>query len=480
MHLIGDANILIIGETISVLWDSGTIGRIALVVFLAMIGYLQWQFFFRREDTDSAPPPGWMRSGDQGTDDLGKWTSDFRKPRPVPLDGITIKGASLAELGHMEQTLMERAAASRAWAPHSRAAMQTELFAALDRSGVFAGFTDIHAGYASLIADTDHGLEALKRGLFLQWYAHSEPGCFTGIYRLYAEPELAIIRELDRRLASGETDSELRTMMVWYDREVAGDSGDYLRTFEEFPTLRAFLDAPDLWNGEGQDVPWTAERFRGRGQLGKYFESQLEKVRAFVPDDEPTGSAPYRARDIHVVRADQFVQSGWASGAERTGNVLANSGYVICAPSVDWAEIAEVIDGPATDPDQSHIRAALRDFRAESPDAELPDTDGICFDVNAAILAQTFLAIAKLDMARDDIEGVTALLLLPEGTRWMQRAARAHVQDLRERVARKPSQGYEEDLALARGILESLGLPPGELDVPVRSRFSLKWRRARW
>ena len=67
----------------------------------------------------------------------------------------------------------------------------------LEQNGVFEQYKEIHKAYAEL---HKRDLEALKRGLFLTWYALVEPPCFTGVRELDMEAERKIMKTLDRRL----------------------------------------------------------------------------------------------------------------------------------------------------------------------------------------------------------------------------------------------------------------------------------------
>jgi hypothetical protein len=73
----------------------------------------------------------------------------------------------------------------------------------LEKNGVFERYKEIHKTYAEL---HKQDLEALKRGLFLTWYALVEPPCFTGIKDLDAEAENRIMHTLERRLRKNLTD----------------------------------------------------------------------------------------------------------------------------------------------------------------------------------------------------------------------------------------------------------------------------------
>src|SRR4051794_34800233 len=70
----------------------------------------------------------------------------------------------------------------------------------LDHAGVFDQYRAVHAAYARLLTHPDDGLEALKRALFLQWIAQTEPASFTGVREVEAAAEQGVIAATQRRL----------------------------------------------------------------------------------------------------------------------------------------------------------------------------------------------------------------------------------------------------------------------------------------
>jgi hypothetical protein len=356
------------------------------------------------------PPPKW------GHPTMGAGTH-----RPLPVNGITTAAGTLAEIARLEQILIDRVAANRAMVSSSGADMKDELFTVFETTGVFAGFADVHAGYAALVDDLDHGMEALKRALFLQWYARAEPGYITGIHRLYAESEWAVLQQLERRLIGLRTepwaieDEELICMLDCYDDIF----GWYLRSLEAFPALQSYLTDTitltiagdvivDVWldhearsrilMAAGWDVVprlSTDDWLRDRGQMGVYFTSMLEWLVTTRPVDLTNRPAPYPTRDIVIIQADRFMQHLSALGSKRVRGEPVPYGYMMCAPPGDWAEIAELLDGPVTDPDESHIRHVVRNAK----DAEVV---GVYLD--PARLAEVFRAIEQLDRHRSLVE----------------------------------------------------------------------------
>ncbi|MDQ3534286.1 MAG: hypothetical protein M3421_01505 [Bacteroidota bacterium] len=59
-------------------------------------------------------------------------------------------------------------------------------------------------------------IEALKRGLFIQWYALAEPNYLTGIADVDEQAESKIIHLLSEVIINGNVDEELCWMLDYY------------------------------------------------------------------------------------------------------------------------------------------------------------------------------------------------------------------------------------------------------------------------
>lgn len=126
---------------------------------------------------------------------------------------------------------------------------------------VFISYKQVHKQYAAL---TQNELEALKRGLFIQWYALTEPNYLTGIGDIDEQAEHKIINLLDEKIGRNTLDSELTWMLNHYA------TWDYVfERFQSFSNLKAFLinakpSFPDKIDRNGMEK---------RGQMGKYWNS---------------------------------------------------------------------------------------------------------------------------------------------------------------------------------------------------------------
>lgn len=145
-----------------------------------------------------------------------------------------------------------------------------EKHAQMEQLGVFDAYARVHAAYADLAADGD--TEALKRALFLQWYAVSEPACFTGLFEMEPEAERRVLERLDHLAGADSLDAELQWMLPYYH----AISDFHFDTSEGLPSLKR-------WLHEHARDHFPEERVRDatldeRGQMGMYW---------YRPDDAP-------------------------------------------------------------------------------------------------------------------------------------------------------------------------------------------------
>lgn len=128
----------------------------------------------------------------------------------------------------------------------------------LERSGLYAEYPAILSAYLELADDEAHGLEALKRAVFIVWIAAVEPSFVTGISEL---PDTAVREVFDRLEAVCREelyDDELEAMLAGY-RERGEPS--LLR----YPGLAAIDTVSRREAG-----PWVA-RMEHRGLMGRWW-----------------------------------------------------------------------------------------------------------------------------------------------------------------------------------------------------------------
>ena len=140
---------------------------------------------------------------------------------------------------------------------------------------MYAEYPAILSAYLELrrLADDPAiALEALKRLVFLCWYAVSEPSIESGISELPESSVREVMRELDAAIAAERADDELRMMLARYDA-VFG------YVFEHFGPVRrlgAFIAGVSAANIPPPGV--ATRQFAGRGQLGRYWQHLLESM----------------------------------------------------------------------------------------------------------------------------------------------------------------------------------------------------------
>ena len=127
---------------------------------------------------------------------------------------------------------------------------------------VFTSYKHIHQQYSEM-AEMD--TEALKRALFIQWYALTEPNYLSGINTVDEQAEIKVITILNDLIVRNAVDPELIWMLNYYA------TWDYV--FDRFPThvnLKAFVANVNL-----DTLPEKIDRkaMGKRGQMGKYWNS---------------------------------------------------------------------------------------------------------------------------------------------------------------------------------------------------------------
>ena len=99
----------------------------------------------------------------------------------------------------------------------------------LSLNEVYTEYKVVHEKYAE---HSEKDIEALKRGLFIQWYALSEPDYLTGISELNEKAEREIIINLKNRIDKKQVDNELIWMLNYYL--------DWAFVFDRFKNIAEF------------------------------------------------------------------------------------------------------------------------------------------------------------------------------------------------------------------------------------------------
>jgi len=161
---------------------------------------------------------------------------------------------TLEELAHKEEELYSKAITLH----HQSYTEETET----KLNEIFIEYRKVHQHYASL---SFSDIEALKRGLFLQWYALSEPNYLTGISDLDKPAENEILKNLDKLISAEKIDSELIWMLNYYSSQEW--ILDRISSFKGFDK--------EIVNEKNNKLPITIDKeaMKLRGQMGKYWNS---------------------------------------------------------------------------------------------------------------------------------------------------------------------------------------------------------------
>lgn len=115
----------------------------------------------------------------------------------------------------------------------------------LEALDTFAQYNRIYTAYAERCGES---LEALKRALFLSWFAHVEHPAYTGLRAVDKSCEQKVLHKLRETLQKHKADYELKWMLSHYAAaqsyfESFGNAGDLPETVKKhFVALPACID----------------------------------------------------------------------------------------------------------------------------------------------------------------------------------------------------------------------------------------------
>jgi len=129
---------------------------------------------------------------------------------------------------------------------------------------IFNSYKDVHKKYADLADKND---EALKRGLFIQWYAWTEPSWLTGIGLLDNLAMTKIISIINDKIISNTIDAELKWMLNYYVNPA------WVFAFDKFKGYQGIDSA--IKNCTEDSLPKSIDKIamQKRGQMGDYWNS---------------------------------------------------------------------------------------------------------------------------------------------------------------------------------------------------------------
>ncbi|EMR03825.1 hypothetical protein [Cesiribacter andamanensis] len=173
----------------------------------------------------------------------------------------------------------------------------------LQQEGIFARYRHIHASYVALgryHRSRELRNEALKRALFLSWYAEVEPAPFTGL----ADLEEDRITEACYRLNTLVEKGWLAPELIWMLQHYARWEWIMLQyTENKFGPVTHWLKAQDPEHNPLPRASLPPGSMEGRGLMGLYFQ----QLGVEQPAPDRAASAPdlqQRARLVEQIMAE--------------------------------------------------------------------------------------------------------------------------------------------------------------------------------
>lgn len=129
-------------------------------------------------------------------------------------------------------------------------------------NAIFVSYKKVHQHYADLANEND---EALKRGLFIQWYSFVEPNYLTGISELNENAQEQIIKLIENKIQNNSLDNELKWMLNYY--------ANWDWVFDRFKNHVGLSNF--IANRTDDLFPLSIDRIEmeKRGQMGNYWNS---------------------------------------------------------------------------------------------------------------------------------------------------------------------------------------------------------------
>lgn len=127
---------------------------------------------------------------------------------------------------------------------------------------IYNSYKNLHRHYSELAKEND---EALKRGLFIQWYAYT--GDESGIGDIDKIAEENIIDQIEYKIKKNEMDTELNWMLNYY--------ANWPFVFEKFKSHPALIEF--ILNRKDTELIFNKVDMSKRGQMGEYWNSLNRK-----------------------------------------------------------------------------------------------------------------------------------------------------------------------------------------------------------
>ncbi|MFK7932493.1 MAG: hypothetical protein AB8G22_03230 [Saprospiraceae bacterium] len=152
-----------------------------------------------------------------------------------------------------------------------------EQIAAIKAEKIYQKYQKIHQKYLKIAQSSDdptEAEEALKRGIFINWFAFVEPDFISGIGELEDEVAVAFYSILEDEIREQTIDNELVWMLFYY----AAKSDWVLLYYAErrFPNITKFVARTDQLLTPVLLEKLSGQEFTERGQMGIYWDEILQ------------------------------------------------------------------------------------------------------------------------------------------------------------------------------------------------------------
>lgn len=150
-----------------------------------------------------------------------------------------------------------------------------EQLAAIKKQNIFTKYQKIHAKYLKLALkskDEAERVEALKRGIFLNWLPFVEPDFLTGVGEPNEATAIELYSILEDKISAQNIDDEMMWMLFYYS---TFEGVIQFHVDRRFPQLTKFVLKSDRLLIPVLLDKLAGEVFDNRGQMGTYWEGIL-------------------------------------------------------------------------------------------------------------------------------------------------------------------------------------------------------------
>ena len=146
---------------------------------------------------------------------------------------------------------------------------ENEIEQFFSKSHVYDRYIEIHISYV-ILALKDLNLEALKRAIFLQWYAQAKPYYISGIKTLNHNYEIKAMDKMIEDYQKDVLDEEFKIMLIHYYKFM----DDIFSNYKNFDKI-SDLFSPENLKKSTYD-PLKKYSYKNRGRMGMYWSNILK------------------------------------------------------------------------------------------------------------------------------------------------------------------------------------------------------------